>query len=395
MRITILGDIMLKKEQLEAYRKDGTYDLYPALRSIEKFVKSDFIIANLESPIAGEQYGYTDEPYCFNSPIELVKTLKKVGVDMVQTCNNHCMDRGVEGLKNTISNLDKIGLKYIGTRKKPGKSYKIVELDGIRVGFLAFTYGTNAFSNHNYVKKNEGYMIDLLQPQELTNPVERWLVTSNMFLVRCVREVFRRLHLFQFDKPIYERTQPAKRERENLVASIKECREAGADYLVMMLHVGGQYNETPTDYTKSVCELCRECGVNAVMANHEHVIHPIEKRSMNEHSFCEYSLGNFFSDIGVQAEPYDKLAEYSAVYHIDLNRQEEGVEASYSVELFINHLVEGYGVVTSPIMGYLEQTDPETRQRVRQDYQILMNRIMGTEGIQYLFQKEHRIEVAS
>lgn len=395
VRITVLGDIMISQEQLVDYKKDGLFDFYPALKSIEKFANSDYIVANLETPIAGEQFGYTDQPYCFNSPIELAETLKKVGVDMVETCNNHCMDRGVDGLDNTITNLDKVGLKHIGTRKTPGNSYEIVELKGLKIGFLAFTYGTNAFLNHNYLKKQEKYKIDLLQPQEVSNTLERWIVTSNMVLVRYMRALFSRIHMFQFQKPIYERTQYARREIKHLKECIYSCKESGADYIIAMIHVGGQYNKKPTDYTKKICKLCRDYGVNAVMANHEHVIHPIERDALSHHSICEYSLGNFLSASGVQEEPYDRLSEYSAVYHIDIDEKRKNMEATYSVELFINHLVDGYGVVTQPVAEYMEQITGEQKDKVQRDYQILMNRIMGTEHIDYTYKKEHKIEVLS
>lgn len=391
MRITVIGDVMVKESQLHDYYKNGRYDFYPALKSIEKFKDSDYIIANLETPVAGEKAGYTSQPYCFNSPDELAETLRQVGVRMVETCNNHCLDRGVTGLEATIDTLDSLGLAHIGTHKRLEDSYKIIKIAGINVGFLAFTYGTNAFSNHNYLNENEKYKVDLLQPQELSNKFMRWLVANDSMLMRYFRAGLGVFHLFQMDKPVYERVQYAGKEQKYLTDTIKKCKAMGADYIIAMIHVGGQYNDMPTKYTKKICELCRKSGVNAVMANHEHVIHPVDMRNISKEYFCEYSLGNFLAATGVQTGPYDKLSEYSAVYHIDLQKIGQKIEAAYYVEIFLNHIKPGYGVVTESVVDVIEEASEKEKQKIFGTYQILMNRIMGTRGQKYPLLREQRV----
>ena len=166
MRITFLGDVMITKEQLDSYKSNGKYNFYPSVESISReYSKSDLIIANLETPIAGEDKKYTYKKYSFNSPIELPMTLKDVGIDIVTTANNHCLDRDEEGLVQTIYNLQLCGIESIGTHDKKEDSFVIKEIDGIKVGILSFTYGTNAFANGNYLQKGHEYMVDLLQRQ--------------------------------------------------------------------------------------------------------------------------------------------------------------------------------------------------------------------------------------
>lgn len=151
MRITFLGDIMVKPEQLSSYEKNGKYDFTEALQNIKsEFSDSDYIVGNLETPVADEMLGYTNEPYCFNTPTEIIQNLKECGVNMVTTANNHCLDRGIEGIRNTIDNLEKCGLDYVGTHKQRENSFIIKEIEGIKIAFLAFSYGTNAFSNNEY-----------------------------------------------------------------------------------------------------------------------------------------------------------------------------------------------------------------------------------------------------
>ena len=275
MRITFLGDIMIQQEQYDAYRTADGYDFDTPLRSIRTaFSDSDYIVANLETPIAGEEAGYTREPYSFNSPVELLHALKNAGVNMVQTANNHCLDRGVMGLERTVVNIRNVGLAYLGTRDRPEDSFRIVPLDGIRVGFLAATYGTNAFANHVYLRKDEEYKVDLLQKQELSGRLERFAYGTSRFLpARILRKGLRILFPGCYALPVYERREPSEEQRAKLRDAIRNCREAGAEFIFVCLHIGGQYNPSPSEYTREMCRFCVDCGADAVIANHEHVVH--------------------------------------------------------------------------------------------------------------------------
>ena len=51
----------------------------------------------------------------FNAPEVLGQNLKDIGVDVLTTANNHCMDKGYSGLVSTLDELDKVGLSHTGT----------------------------------------------------------------------------------------------------------------------------------------------------------------------------------------------------------------------------------------------------------------------------------------
>lgn len=392
MRITILGDILVQKKQLEDYATDKGYNFGEALSCLRSSIcKSDYVIGNLETPLAGEELGYTNEAYSFNTPNSFAEALRNAGIDMVQTSNNHCLDRGVEGLRNTIDNLEKNEIAHIGTRKSEGDSYTIVDIQGMRIGFLGFTYGTNAFVNNEYLTEQQMYMVDLLQPQELSNDKEREFIYSKNIFLRAIKLFFYIFNIHQFRVPVYNRVQPARKQQEHLVKTIKKCRADGADYIVAFMHIGSQYGDEPTEYTKQVCNLCKENGVNLVMANHEHVIHNIDIKNVTSRYFCEYSQGNFLSVSGVQEAPFDKKCEYSVVYHIDVQKSESEVEAEYYAELFVNHLKEGYGVVTESVVDYMKKVTAEERGKLERDYQYFYNKIMCTEGVHYQLLREQKI----
>lgn len=382
MRITFLGDIIISKEQLASHKSGDSYDFSAVKNALNgAFSGSDFVVANLETPVAGSEMGFTDSEYSFNTPSELLDALKDTGINMLQTANNHCLDRGVEGLRKTMFEISGKGLLYIGTHLKEENSYKVIEIGGIKAGFLAYTYGTNAFDNGCYLKKDESYMVDLLQKQELSGAFERMIYSSDNRVNRYSKKMLGKINPQRYGAPVYERPEPCKEERIRLREQIRKCKEeGGAEFVIVLLHIGGQFNAMPSGYTVEVCEYCRENGANLVIANHEHVIHPYKKDS----TFCWYSLGNFLSSDGVWNEPFDNLCQYSAVVHADLGREDDGLSARYGFELFLSHENEEGQIVSEPVYDLFEKcNDGSQKQKIRSECELLLNRIYGTSDCTY------------
>ena len=65
-------------------------------------------------------------------------TLKKLGVTDVMLANNHVFDFGIQGLQNTMDNLERVGLPYTGIGENDTESRKpyIIEQDSSKVGFI-------------------------------------------------------------------------------------------------------------------------------------------------------------------------------------------------------------------------------------------------------------------
>ena len=173
---------------------------------------------------------------------------------------------------------------------------------------------------------------------------------------------------------------------------IKKCKEeGGAEFVVMLLHVGGQFNAVPSEYTIEVCEYCKSNGADIVIANHEHVIHPFKNGSF----FCWYSLGNFLSSDGVWNEPFDNLCQYSAVVHADLERTGNSLNAKYCFELFLNHENDEGQVVSEPVYDVFTKCNDETqKQKIRRECETLLNKIYGTADCSYEMQPCYEVEAA-
>ena len=96
MKITLLPDIMCEPPVLKAAkRRGGKYDFCGVFAHTKELIgESDYVIGNLETPLAGKEAGYTNTHICFNAPDEYADALIDAGVDLVSTANNHTFDRG-------------------------------------------------------------------------------------------------------------------------------------------------------------------------------------------------------------------------------------------------------------------------------------------------------------
>ena len=120
IKISFTGDIMCESIQINSHKvNEEKYDFSEIFSDMKNyFKKSDYVVANLETPIAGAELGFCDRKFSFNTPEEFLISIKDMRVNLVITANNHCIDRGVGELVNTIKTLDKYVLSHIGTYNK-------------------------------------------------------------------------------------------------------------------------------------------------------------------------------------------------------------------------------------------------------------------------------------
>lgn len=387
MKITFLGDVMVDYNHLPLYKKNNEYNFDESFNYVKSYLKkSDYVIANLETPIAGPDLGFTDQNYSFNTPVELAESLKKVGVNLVTTANNHCLDRGITGLLNTLDNLHYLNFDVVGTHTSIEPSFLVKEIGGNKIGFLAFTYGTNAFFNKNYLRKDERHMVDLLQEQELINPITRYIYMGSSLFCKVVRKFMRLFHIGQVFTPIHERTEKNKKQMQKLSATIEECKKK-SDFVVLCAHIGGQYNSLPTEYTKWLCDEALKMGVDAVIANHEHVIHPINLKN----KFIIYSLGNFLSSNGVDTEPFDKMSEYSV--GVNFYFKDNTFELpQISLVLFKCSKLENGKIATYLLYDLINNSKGEDKKKLLNEYNALLNKILGTSLKDYPLKEEWFLE---
>lgn len=372
--------------EIQAYKTNtGSYGFSDIFKDCkEYFSSSAYVVGNLETPIANIQYSFHITR--FNSPIEYGEAVKNSGFSMVTTANNHCLDRDVSGLEDTIRNLDSIGLKHTGTNNRDMMPTGIVESFGdMRVGFLSYSYGTNACYNNHYLKKAEKWKVNLYQEQELHNLIHRKIYKSKLcaFAKKLVNFGSRRLLHRNIWGWLYEGQEKSTRllkRMEKDIGALK--RTEGAEYIIMCLHAGGQYNLVPRKYVKKMVQKIVDMGANAIITNHEHVVHHSQVSSTN---VIAYSLGNFTSRAGVHKPPYDKMADYSVLLNLYLSKNDKKVKPAKVTFSIAKSISDGENRVKTVLLFDLinKCTDTNEREKLLHDNLKIYN----------LFTKRSRKEV--
>lgn len=246
--ITLLavGDVMFHSPQVKAaYLGQGNYDFTPTFKYVKEYIKSaDIALVNYETVTID------DKPYSgfprFNSPKETILALAETGFDIISTANNHSLDGGKTGIFSTLEAIDEYGLKSIGTYKTPEEQILIEDINGIKIGFLSYTYGLNGLDS--LLTKDElSYMINLIDEEKIKSDIER-------------------------------------------------TKELGADLTVLFLHWGHEYHNNPSNYQIELGGKIIEWGGNIILGSHPHVIQKSETMDNPKENYIIYSMGNFLSN---------------------------------------------------------------------------------------------------
>lgn len=317
MKITFTGDILIYESQDKGcLAKDGSRDYKPIFAQVKPILDAaDYVVGSLETTLAGEKAKYTHAAYSFNTPDELIPALKWAGFDMLTTANNHCFDRGIEGLSRTIEMLNGSGMDYTGTRlTNDVPVYLVKDFDGTKVAFLSYTYGTNSQINGVMVPKGKEYFVNLTRPQDprIHRPLWKRVIKailspvlnrkkSSGIVVDCVSDAeITSSRNIEFEKRMFDVISRARQE---------------ADIVIMCLHSGGQFNSKVGAYTKYLFDKIADTGVDAIICNHAHTTLPIYKRG---NCLIASALGNFSFAPGEGYWVDGVKAEYSALLTLDI-----------------------------------------------------------------------------
>ena len=244
--LLFMGDIMGHGPQIKSAWQENKkqYEYSEVFNPLEDIISSvDFAIGNLEVTLAGKPFkGYPQ----FSSPDELAVACKNSGMDVLVTANNHSCDRKNKGIVRTLDVLDSLKILHTGTFKDVNKRERnnllVLSKEGIKVGLLNYTYGTNGlpFSDPVYV-----------------NLVDSVLIKKDVI----------------------------------------NAKNKDLDKLIVFVHWGYEYKDFPNSYQKKYNLFFQGLGVDVVIGSHPHVIQPMVYSKENNHEFLTvFSLGNFVSN---------------------------------------------------------------------------------------------------
>lgn len=331
IKITLWGDVLCDYEMSKRFSlycsNDSRYNFESIFENLKKSLSvknSNCIIANLETPLSMDSSKFTNSIYSFCSPKEFAQALYDCGVKCVATAHNHCMDRGIEGVKETISILDEIGFLHCGVRSPGQKPRPLVfDVSGVRIGMVNFTYGTNAVSNGQYLGFKNRFVVDLLQEQEGWNSSwEKYNLLKKYTEYRPGGRIAKTYHalidkMYPYNKGLdwFEKRYFDGYRKHLIHKQIRLLKRQNVDLSIAYIHVGGQFNQKETEYTKSVVSSFLDAGFDVVLGNHEHVIHGLETRKQSK-QIGTYAIGNFLSSLGTLEPPFDRNGDCSIALNI-------------------------------------------------------------------------------
>ena len=113
VRMFFGGDVMQHLPQVEAARSGGGFDYSPVFEALApRMHGADIAVVNLETTLTSSAT-YSGYPM-FRSPVVLADALREAGVDVAVLANNHCCDGGAAGIRTTIRELDRCGIRHTG-----------------------------------------------------------------------------------------------------------------------------------------------------------------------------------------------------------------------------------------------------------------------------------------
>lgn len=281
IHMTVAGDVLCHNTNFwDAYdAQTGTYDFSYSFENIKKyFDNADIAIGTLETNFAGKSVGYSNYPL-FNSPEALATDLRELGFDILATGNNHCLDKGFSGMVSTLNELDNAGIEHMGTyaTEEASQQYLIKDVNGIKMAFLNYTYGTNGIP----VPKGKEFAVNFI-------------------------------------------------DKDKIKHDIDSVKEIGVDVICVNMHWGEEYRLTQTKQQEELADFLFQNGVDLILGSHTHCLEPMEKRTVvledgtEKDGFVIYSLGNFMS--GQKAEN----SRQSVILDIQLTKN--GADGKISID---------------------------------------------------------------
>ncbi|MGC9316509.1 MAG: CapA family protein [Armatimonadota bacterium] len=229
-----VGDVMLDRSVWRRVQANGPQSILEQVR--EDLRAADICFANLECPLSTVGPHSPSEHLLFRADPGAVEVLLDGGVDVVSLANNHTLNAGEAGLKQTMEHLDRAGVAYCGAAELREAAWDpcIFDMDGLLLGFIACT--DLSFEHGSWCKVDD--------------------------------------ELREF--------------AEHVGAAAEQC-----DLLVVSVHWGSEYQRVPTERQRDVARAAAEAGAGLIIGHHPHVLQGVGRHG---HTPILYSCGNFVFD---------------------------------------------------------------------------------------------------
>jgi poly-gamma-glutamate synthesis protein (capsule biosynthesis protein) len=313
LTISIGGDLM-PYEMIQAKNCLSLWDEVG-----DGFFGSDLVFANLETPLdTSQKPSFVPEVMLNDMHFNTDESTFKIfsgnghykGYDVLSVANNHSMDMGERGLDNTLEFLKGKNISTVGAKRIEDEvDFCIKEVNGIKIGFVAYTYSLNQLE----VPKGKEWKVNVL-------PLNT--INCNVDLIKN---------------------------------HIETCRSKGAEFVICSLHCGNAYQAYPSSNTIDLYQKVFEvCGPDVIAGGHPHNLQPWKyfeykdsKTGNLKKGFAIFSLADFIAyDIYTwcHLSAYlkisikrleNKILDFEvAVHPLFMERSKKGLKLKYAKSLF-------------------------------------------------------------
>lgn len=306
VKLGMVGDIMWIRDSWKTFLTDEARDRMNAC---------DALLGNLET-VVSKHYRVPcilPDTFAYNSRPELVTSFSRPdgrsSFNALSFANNHVMDKGVQGVRDTLDFLASKGIKTSGARFDPSeKPYTTFTVNGVRFGFYAATWGLN-------------------------NPS---LETGTPVKLNVVKGL------------AAAPADPKKVDLSEIRSVLDQMKKDGVDFRVVSMHWGYEFETYPEPAIMQVARDVVALGADVIMGTHPHVPQPTDVLFVNGYekqlppqiqrlAACQpesgsllnvpgdeprkalviYSLGNFVSNC------FTDLCNIGLLTHVTVTRDEK------------------------------------------------------------------------
>jgi poly-gamma-glutamate synthesis protein (capsule biosynthesis protein) len=279
-RVLAVGDIMLTGSAKFLLQTKGYDHPFQDKNLARLIATADVAFANLEYPVTFKGVRYKDKEYTFRGDPESLSAIRKAGFDLLSLANNHIMDYGEKGLRDTIRQCRKNRLVFTGAGADlaSASSLAVIKRHGVRYGLLAYS---------------------------LTFPEEFWATPG---------------------KP-----GTAHPDWAQVGHDIRDARPR-VDILMVSFHWGEELKSEPKKYQIDFAHHAINAGADIVLGHHPHIPQPIEifKGKPIFYSLGNYAFGaisdNAMFSFAAVTRFKDNVPVQVILYPLNVNNQEVGFQ---------------------------------------------------------------------
>ena len=228
-------------------QEDGVWNYEHVYQYVKKDVEdADLSLVTQETVFVEDRNNVSGYP-TFGTPPEFGDALVNTGFDVVAHATNHILDKGTKSIEYTLdwwkTNHPKTTVLGIHDSQETADEITVVTCKKLKIAMLDYTYSLNGLK----LPSDKEYLTDVF-------------------------------------------------DAEKARSDIKRAKEM-ADVVLVVMHVGVEYQQDVDDETRQWVELFLEEGVDIVIGSHPHVVRTMETLTGEDghKMLVYYSLGNFTS----------------------------------------------------------------------------------------------------